>query len=201
MVALANRRTGQPGSTQRPAGSASPRDHPVGRLLAALSLLRRRQRAAPHLTVVPAGMSLESNHAPRSVRCSSDGPNLLHSAVSTPSRLCWLRSAGNYGPRAGALQASSRHGAAMESNHPSGGLLRPAGFEDLVGMRLVQGECVKLNGFHRSGPSRLLEGRTWCQVPRQWCSTTVRREAAQAGNSPPGRSIRCGVEFTFRQGG
>jgi hypothetical protein len=30
------------------------------------------------------------------------------------------------GPSAGL----SPHGAAMESNHPSGGLLRPAGFED-----------------------------------------------------------------------
>ncbi len=30
----------------------------------------------------------------------------------------------------GAVQALLPHGAAMESNHPSGGLLRPAGFED-----------------------------------------------------------------------
>jgi hypothetical protein len=34
----------------------------------------------------------------------------------------------------------------MESNRPSGGLLRPAGFEDRRGIRLVQGECVALNG-------------------------------------------------------
>ena len=34
------------------------------------------------------------------------------------------------GPRCAALPP---HGAAMESNHPSGGLLRPAGFEDRMG--------------------------------------------------------------------
>jgi hypothetical protein len=33
----------------------------------------------------------------------------------------------------------------MESNHPGGGLLRPAGFED--GIRLVQLECEPLNGL------------------------------------------------------
>jgi hypothetical protein len=31
------------------------------------------------------------------------------------------------------LPLYSAHGAAMESNHPSGGLLRPAGFEDRMG--------------------------------------------------------------------
>src|SRR6476620_8544167 len=31
------------------------------------------------------------------------------------------------------LQPLPRHGAAMESNHPTGGLLRPAGFEDRMG--------------------------------------------------------------------
>jgi hypothetical protein len=46
-----------------------------------------------------------------------------------------------------ALEAAQGHGAAMESNHPSGGLLRPAGFEDRMGIRLVQGECVALNGL------------------------------------------------------
>src|SRR3954454_14098949 len=29
--------------------------------------------------------------------------------------------------------SGSAHGAAMESNHPTGGLLRPAGFEDRMG--------------------------------------------------------------------
>jgi hypothetical protein len=33
----------------------------------------------------------------------------------------------------------------MESNHPSGGLLRPAGFEDRMGIGLVQLEWEPLN--------------------------------------------------------
>jgi hypothetical protein len=32
----------------------------------------------------------------------------------------------------------------MESNRPSGGLLRPAGFEDRVAIRLAKRECVAL---------------------------------------------------------
>jgi hypothetical protein len=50
---------------------------------------------------------MESNHRPfAAVRWSCDGRNPLHSAVSTISRLCRLRTRpGNYGPTAAALQA------------------------------------------------------------------------------------------------
>jgi hypothetical protein len=47
----------------------------------------------------------------------------------------------------------------MELNHPSGGLLRPAGFEDRVGIRLAKRECVALKRSKTVGgllgPSRV----------------------------------------------
>ena len=47
----------------------------------------------------------------------------------------------------------------MESNHPSGGLLRPAGFEDRVASDSYSLSTSHSNGLeNRQGPSRSLEG-------------------------------------------
>ena len=56
-----------------------------------------------------------------------------------------------------------RDGAAMESNHPSGGLLRPAGFEDRMGHQTPAAPRPSLN--RRQSPTELLMLRL--RRPRQ----------------------------------
>jgi hypothetical protein len=59
----------------------------------------------------------------------------------------------------------------MESNHPSEGLLRPAGFEDRMGVSLVQRECDPLNGLeNRYGEDVTAEIAAWNAIRHRCCA-------------------------------
>src|SRR3954447_20740809 len=75
------------------------------------------------------------------------------------------------GPQTRLLEPNPTHGAAMESNHPIGGLLRPAGFEDRGG---VSGYFAWEGGLPsiRGWCAALSRGLSWDSA-RMRCSAPV----------------------------
>ncbi len=130
------------------------------------------RQECPHRAISPSGRR-EGGRRPRVVKSgkratvqallSTPGPTAPTPAPTARSgrfgrQLRWRPRDGRCRQIAGKsyCAGTSLDGAAMESNHPSGGLLRPAGFEDRMGHQTPAAPCPILGcrGSWTSGPRR-----------------------------------------------